>query len=56
MKQLNLILLFAALVFLPEILQAHVWSVGPDKTLSTVREALDKAENGDTIYVYSGVS
>ena len=54
MKQLNLILLCIALVILPVILKAHVWSVGPGKTLSTVRESLDKAENGDTIYVYSG--
>lgn len=52
MKRLIPILLFVSTSF---FLNAKKYEVGVNKTFKSIKSALDKAQNGDTVYVYKGV-
>ena len=52
MKQIIAILLFTSISY---VLCAKKYEVGNNKTYKTVKSALERIQNGDTIYVYEGV-
>lgn len=50
MKQLIAILLFSS-----SFLYAKKYEVGEDRAYKSIKSALDKVKNGDTVYVYKGI-
>ncbi len=52
MKPLIAILLFSSISY---ILCAKKYEVGNNKTYKTIKSALEKTQDGDTVYVYEGV-
>jgi nitrous oxidase accessory protein len=52
MKQIIAILLFTSISY---VLCAKKYEVGNNKTYKTIKSALEKTQDGDTVYVYEGV-
>lgn len=51
---LNVVVRFAVLMSVPGMLHAKVHTVGAGKPLATIHDALENANDGDTILVYPG--